>query len=148
MESKSLYRSINGIKNNSANMCPVILVVEDEEAIAKPLSRLLQMAHYEVTWMSDGKRALEWLNANPPPDLMLIDIMMPDMTGWEFREAQRKLPSPLNDIPSIFLSADSQSGGKAKELGEHFISKPIDMKLLKSTMAELIEAQRSHRSYD
>lgn len=114
-----------------------ILLVEDEEAIAKPLARLLRMANHEVHWEIGAQQGLDWLVKNPDVSLILVDIMMPEMNGWEFREEQSKLGPPLSNIPAIFLSADSQSAKKGKELGEHFISKPIDLKYLKEMIIKL-----------
>ncbi|MDB5039010.1 MAG: guanylate cyclase [Bacteriovoracaceae bacterium] len=115
-----------------------ILLVEDEEAIAKPLTRLLRMSEYDVNWATDGQQALEILQIHPDTKLMLVDIMMPVMNGWQFREAHKNMKSPLNEIPVIFLSADSQSASKAKEMHECFVSKPIDLDHLKFLMKELI----------
>lgn len=123
-----------------------ILLVDDEEAIFKPLSRLLRAEGYDVTAAKDGYEALDYLNDHCF-DLLLIDVMMPGMNGWEFRERQMERYNDSPKIPAIFLSADNYSAQKAVELGEKFIPKPIDLSALKSQIKALLLGQMTTNSY-
>jgi CheY-like chemotaxis protein len=114
-----------------------ILLIEDEDSIAKPLTRLLKLAGHEVIWTVNGQAALDWLNENGPVSIILVDVMLPIVNGWEFRELKKDLPEPLKNIPLIFLSADNSSATKAKELGEIFMPKPINLNQLKVKLHEV-----------
>ncbi len=75
-----------------------LLVVEDDADIRDALDGLLSMEGFRVTGCSNGREALDWLHASPKPDLILLDLMMPIMDGWQFRVAQKEDPE-LATIP-------------------------------------------------
>jgi CheY-like chemotaxis protein len=81
-----------------------ILLVEDDAILADTLVSLLQEESYKVTRVFDGEEAMERLRHDPPPDLILSDIRMPRMNGYELLQNVRAMPG-LNDVPVIFLSA-------------------------------------------
>ena len=81
-----------------------ILVVDDDEAIRELLQALLEHAHYEVECASNGGDALERLRHEAAPDLMLLDLMMPEISGWQVLEALDK-SSALSKIPVVVLTA-------------------------------------------
>jgi CheY-like chemotaxis protein len=64
-----------------------ILIVEDDDANREFLRALLENAGFAVATARDGLEALEWLLAHSPPDLVLLDVEMPRMSGWEFLQA-------------------------------------------------------------
>jgi CheY-like chemotaxis protein len=66
---------------------PQILVVEDDDANRAFLRALLESEGFLVATACDGREALIWLNDHPSPDLVLLDLEMPRMSGWEFLEA-------------------------------------------------------------
>jgi CheY-like chemotaxis protein len=80
-----------------------VLVVDDDAGVREPLSRLLTDAGYDVTTASNGKQALELLHAGATPELFLLDLMMPEMTGIELIEALRLNPA-WAEIPIIVLT--------------------------------------------
>jgi len=122
-----------------------ILMVEDEEAIAKPLGKILELYGYETAWAKDGIDALDWLSKNNPPNCLLVDIMMPRMNGWEFREAQLK-DSSISSIPVVFFSADTHSANRAEKLGEYFVPKPIDLTRLNEMIADSIATNQGRQA--
>jgi CheY-like chemotaxis protein len=74
--------------------CKRILVVEDNDDIRDLLVQVLDEEGYEVDCAENGKEALEKLAARPSdPSLVLLDLMMPTMNGWEFLEARKKDPT-------------------------------------------------------
>ncbi len=109
-----------------------VLVVDDTEENIDILVEALD-SDYDVSVALDGKTALEIVETNPP-DLILLDIMMPEMDGYQFFK-ELKINSATIKIPVIFLSAISTSGNKMTgfELGAvDYITKPFDILDVKS----------------
>ncbi len=108
-----------------------ILVVEDEltqrEALAEVLSRL----GYEVQCAANGSEALELMrHSESLPGLILLDLMMPVMDGWEFRVEQRK-DRALAEVPVVVLSALDDTAQKTlKDGAAAFLSKPLHWQAL------------------
>ena len=67
-----------------------ILVVEDDDANREFLRALLESESFCVVTARDGAEALEWLRGHSPPDLVLLDLEMPRMNGWEFLQAAER----------------------------------------------------------
>jgi len=85
-------------------MDAIILFVEDNRDLRKNAALVLELEGYHVHVASDGREALELLEGGLIPDLIVSDIMMPRMDGYEFFEAVRRLPH-LTAVPFIFLTA-------------------------------------------
>jgi len=130
-----------------------ILVVEDNEAILYNLKLMLELNGYQVTTATNGKKGLEVLNTmKSPPDLILSDIMMPEMDGYNFYMNVSKNPV-WNLIPFVFLSAKSDPDDVrfGKRLGaDDYITKPfkeddllavIEGKLSKSRKNQVLTKQ-------
>src|SRR5258706_12954853 len=83
-----------------------LLVVEDDADIRDALDGLLSTEGFRIAGCSNGREALDWLRTSPKPDLILLDLMMPVMDGWQFRVEQKQDPA-LATIPILALSADS-----------------------------------------
>jgi CheY-like chemotaxis protein len=81
-----------------------ILVVEDDLAIVDSLAEVLTDEGFEVATVENGRAALAHLEANPLPGVILLDLMMPEMDGYEFRRQQLARP-PLAAIPTIVMTA-------------------------------------------
>jgi CheY-like chemotaxis protein len=104
-----------------------ILVVEDDRATRDAVAIVLQDEGYAVTGVANGQEALLHLRQAAPPDLILLDLMMPVMNGWEFRRQQTKEPA-LKSIPVMIVSADAGVPQKAAALGAvDYLVKPIDL---------------------
>ena len=117
-----------------------ILLIEDEESIATPLSKLLSMRKFDVEWAPNAKKGLELLESGATPGCILVDIMMPQMNGWEFRERQRASKNEwVKKVPVIFLSADADSKREAENRNEKFVSKPIDFDDLTNTLENVFK---------
>ena len=93
-----------------------ILVVDDEAFIRLYLEEVLADEGHEVRSARDGAEALKLLEDSPPPDLILLDLMMPRMNGWEFRDAQSADPR-LATIPVVLLSGAGDVQAEARKLG-------------------------------
>jgi CheY-like chemotaxis protein len=108
-----------------------ILVVEDDEDAREALVALLQMKGYSAAAASNGKEALDYLRQAPIPDLIILDLWMPVMDGWQFRKEQIKDPR-LAKIPVVVLTALShRTGVDANEI----IVKPVDVNRLLTTVS-------------
>jgi CheY-like chemotaxis protein len=105
----------------------VVLVVEDEVAAREALVRLLRAEGYTVVTAGDGQQALDVLHAAPLPDLILLDLVLPGMDGWEFRQRQQGDPA-LAPVPVVLISGSEGLGRAAEALAAAgFLEKPIDV---------------------
>jgi CheY-like chemotaxis protein len=104
-----------------------ILVVEDDFDIREALTQILEDEGYEVRGASNGCEALEIATSGPAPRLILLDLMMPVMNGWQFRSEQLKDPR-LAAVPVLVISADPDLQPKAAALGvAGLLKKPISL---------------------
>lgn len=120
-----------------------ILLVDDEPANLVLLEDLLMAEGYDTTLAESGPRAIE-LATNNPPDLVLLDIMMPDMNGFEVCDRLRE-HDILQTTPIIFLTAldDEESRLKGLEkMGDDYITKPINIKLLLAKIHNIIKLHK------
>ena len=105
--------------------CPV-LIVEDDADLREMMAQLLTLEGFHSETAANGRDALNYLKAGPRPDLILLDLMMPIMDGWEFRKRQQSDPA-LADVPVIVLSALDQAQARTSDLdGVAFLKKPLD----------------------
>lgn len=106
-----------------------ILIVDDDHDIRALLLELLSCEGYGVLGAAHGGDALNVLQAGARPDLILLDLTMPVMNGWQFREAQRSDPG-FAEIPVVLISATgTDSAASSLEVAE-LVKKPIDVEQL------------------
>jgi two-component system chemotaxis response regulator CheY len=111
-----------------------ILVVEDDADVRETLVLVLESEGFEVRAARDGREALEILRAGFRPRLILLDLMMPVMNGWEFR-AEMKNDPELAKIPVVFVSALEPAPDRAASLeAAGFLHKPFDLEALLETV--------------
>ena len=108
-----------------------ILIVDDDFAIRDSLSQLLEDEGFSVIAVSNGQEALSYLlQSSEYPCLILLDLMMPGINGWEFRRQQKQYAA-LASIPVAILSADRNFESHASILeAQGYIDKPIDLDVL------------------
>jgi CheY-like chemotaxis protein len=114
-------------------MADIVMIVEDESVIRSGMEQLLHCAGYAPVSAPNGQDALELLRAGVPVKVILLDLMMPVMNGWTFREEQLRDPK-LAHIPVIVLSALQHSG---IDDPAPMLSKPINFQQL---LAQITEA--------
>jgi CheY-like chemotaxis protein len=105
---------------------PSVLLIEDDVDIRDSLQQVLEMEGYRVTPAGNGKEGLDALALGPAPCVVLLDLMMPVMNGWEFLQAKRDTPQA--GIPVVVVSAAgerTQAAGAAA-----FLKKPVDLAVL------------------
>ncbi len=114
---------------------PTIVCIEDEPAMIELVKLILKNRGFEVMGASGGQEGLN-LIANVKPDLVLLDLMMPDMNGWDVYQ-QMKADEVMKNIPVIVVTAKAQNIDKVLGLYiakvEDYITKPFSpADLLKS----------------
>lgn len=110
-----------------------ILVVEDNIDIQESLKATLENEGYSVFTADNGREALDQLGKIPTPCLILLDLMMPIMNGWEFVEEINK-DIMLSSIPIVVVTAIGDSNNSPKTDG--YIPKPINFDALISTVCK------------
>ena len=132
-----------GLKIDAANTEPgSVLLVEDDADIREALTDVLQMERWSVEPASNGRVALDRLRAGPPPDLMLLDLMMPVMDGFELLEHLRGAPGPT----TVVLSA-SRDVNRVREhpLVRATLGKPVEVGVLLELLDDLRRTDRAAR---
>lgn len=122
----------------AAKQKPVVLVVDDERSGAEALGILLEQDGYEIVTAHSGAEALGCA-AERPPDLVLLDVRMPDMDGFETCERLHQLPG-LSDLPVIFLTGSTERSGLSKAFNTgavDYVTKPF-------VLEELLARVRTH----
>ena len=117
-----------------------VLIVDDELSILVPLKFLLEKNNYRVDLAQSGKDALDMITQSKP-DLVLLDIMLPGIDGWEVCEIIR-LNENLRDVKIVFLTARGQNEEIAKGLAlgaDAYIVKPFSNAVLVDTVKGLLE---------
>jgi CheY-like chemotaxis protein len=93
-----------------------ILVVDDDPDLAEVLDRVLESSGYTVTWARNGQEALRCLRDQGRLDVVLLDLMMPVMNGWEFRAEQLKDPR-MSQVPVVVFSGHGKLEQNAGSIG-------------------------------
>jgi two-component system aerobic respiration control sensor histidine kinase ArcB len=121
-----------------------ILLVDDDLAFRRELKEILQEHGYSVETADNGWQAWAYLQANPPPSLILLDLMMPVMDGWELHAALRSNPA-LCTVPTVILSCfDRYRIEPSLENIQGYIEKPIRTAQLMNIVSQHVT--RSERS--
>ncbi len=105
----------------------LVLVAEDDAAISEALQEALEGEGYQVLAARTGLEALRFLESGHRPQLILLDVMMPEMTGYEFLTNFR-LRDDWKEIPVALLSADGRLDQAASSHQvKYFLKKPLDI---------------------
>jgi CheY-like chemotaxis protein len=121
-----------------------IMFVDDEPDQIATIRKVLKDAgmDYELIPAESGKKCLELLKNNEIPDLILLDIMMPGMSGWVVFDKLKENPS-WKDIPVVFLTAriDEIAKNAGSFLGDDYIEKPVNAEELKNRIDKVLKKQ-------
>ena len=116
-----------------------ILLIEDDVDIQDNLKAFLEMENFEVASVSNGKQALELIQKEGKPSLILLDLMMPVMNGYEMLAEMKKRDFfQKNPVPIILLSAATDIEETAHAQLVKFIRKPISLDQLLLTIREAL----------
>jgi CheY-like chemotaxis protein len=110
-----------------------VLIIEDDDDVREALATLLEDEGYGVHAAHNGREGLQLASGKSPPRVIVLDLMMPIMNGWEFLAARRNNPK-LAGVPVVVVSAT----GDPARLGEvtAFLRKPIDIQRLLEVVHE------------
>jgi signal transduction histidine kinase/DNA-binding response OmpR family regulator/ligand-binding sensor domain-containing protein len=134
---KSLKKQITHTSKKTAKEAPTILVVDDDTPIRSLLRQELSDAGYQVKEAADGKEALDSVRISKP-DLIILDVMMPEINGFDVAAVLKNDPSTM-DIPIIILSI-VQDKERGYRIGvDRYLTKPIDTEKLFHEVDELLE---------
>ncbi len=117
-----------------------VLVVEDSRTEQQLITGLLERSGHRVALAESAELALAWLAENRPPDLIVLDIVMPGANGLELCREVRAKPD-LKEIPIVFCSSKDQEFDRfwaLRQGGNAYITKPFDPDELISTVAEYL----------
>ncbi len=106
---------------------PVILVVDDDVDLSGIIRLILTSAGYDTYVANSGQEALDWLTGNRP-DLVLLDLMMPDINGFTILRKMRA-NEPTKQLPVVVLTAkaDQETRDETRSMGaDEFLTKPIN----------------------
>jgi two-component system chemotaxis response regulator CheY len=115
----------------------VVLIVDDDTDALEALSLVLEEAGYDVLRASNGLEALGQLgDQRGECDLILLDLMMPVMNGWDFRRKQMAIPA-LAGIPVVLMSAGARmASGDLGAAG--YVAKPVEVSDMLATIARIL----------
>lgn len=130
-------------------LTPKIAIVDDEKNVRLPLRKFLESQNFEVAEFSDGKEALDDLTGNKnPPQVYILDIMMPVMDGIMFLQKYKAL---YPEVPAIFLTSRDEEFDKilGLELGaDDYLTKPFSMKELLARVRVLLRRYQNFPKED
>lgn len=119
-----------------------ILVVDDQENIARIVRMMLENKGYETVWAADGAEALR-LAKSEEPDLILLDVMLPKIDGFKVCRLL-KFDKKYSHIPIVFLTAKSSPGDKqiGREVGaDYYLEKPFQPVQLIQVIEQLLSLE-------
>jgi len=118
---------------NDVGTRATILVIDDDDDIRAVLAMVLDEAGFRVVTAANGREALEHLREDPQPDVILLDLMMPEMDGYQFRAEQQRDPA-LRAIPTLIVTAGTVTS-RVEALGaEAILRKPVSLRRLVDTI--------------
>jgi CheY-like chemotaxis protein len=118
------------------------MIVDDEADQQFTIKKIIENWHlnYDFITANNGKECLDLLERNETPDLIIMDVMMPEMSGWQTYQ-KIKENELWREIPILFLTArtDEVAKNAGSFLGDEFIEKPIDSNLFKQKIEKLFK---------
>lgn len=124
-------------------MAKKIMVVDDSPDVIFTLKHGLEdeRKNYEIIGAESGTKCLKLLEDNQLPDIILLDIMMPEMSGWETYDKLKENPLWM-EIPIVFLTARTDRIAKSAGgfLGDDFIEKPFEIEEVKKRINKVLDS--------
>jgi len=123
-------------------MSKKILIVDDDPGVIFTVKHGIESldSDYKITTVNSGRQCLELLEKEELPDLILLDIMMPDMSGWEtYKKIREKIKG--DKLPIVFLTARTDRIAKdaGEFLAEDYIEKPFKVPELKERIDKILK---------
>jgi CheY-like chemotaxis protein len=117
-----------------------ILLVEDDSGIRESVAEVLESEGYQVAAVSNGSDALDWLARERPPDVLLVDLVMPVMSGSELLDRVRADPR-FAGVPSILMTAAIPSAQSPIPAADATLAKPFELDALLEVVGRLARAR-------
>ena len=117
-----------------------VLIVEDDRDTREMLGRFLELEGFDVQTAANGELALKVLQDEELPSVIILDLMMPVMNGWQFRVAQQSDPN-LSQIPVVVVTAAGVREDIPAITADGWLSKPVDFDRLLATIGPLCQRQ-------
>ena len=124
---------------------PRLLVVDDSRLILEMVYDFFTPHGWIVDAAPSAEKALDLLEANPPPDVIVTDILMPRMDGWEFFDELHGRPR-FSGIPVVFLSTETDLAKRLRGFdmgGDDYLTKPFDVEELHARVGRLVEQREA-----
>ena len=124
-------------------MAPLVLIVEDIEDNLMLIKSLVEMADFRVVEARDGREAIAQAQAHHP-DLILLDMSLPEIDGWTVARTLRQLPE-FGSTLIVALTAHAMQGDREKTLEagcDEFMTKPIDVPTFLPAITKILEGKR------
>jgi CheY-like chemotaxis protein len=113
-----------------------ILLVEDDTGIRDSVVECLELEGYEVSAVPNGSAALDWLHRELPPDVLLVDLVMPVMSGGELLARVRADPR-LASVPAVLMTAAIPTAQSPMPQADAVLPKPFELDALLDVVARL-----------
>jgi two-component system, cell cycle response regulator len=126
-------------------MADTILITEDDPRMAELLKAILESKGYATQWVENGEAALQAVRTGKP-DLILLDVMLPKLNGYQVLELLKADPA-LKDIPVIFVTVSAETDHKVVGLrlgGYDYITKPFDIEELLARVESVMRIKNEH----
>jgi CheY-like chemotaxis protein len=114
---------------------PTVFIIEDDVDTRDMLAKFLELEGYNVELAANGRQALDLLTSGTSVNVIVLDLMMPVMDGWEFRRRQVE-DGRLRNIPTIVVSAAGRER-LSQISADAYLSKPVDMDELLERVSQL-----------
>jgi DNA-binding response OmpR family regulator len=131
---------LEGVSEDAGAITKTVLVVDDDRPLRTLCRATLEEAGFRVLEAADGEQALASVH-DEHPDLILLDIMMPGISGWEVTSTLLADRS-TDRIPIIFMTARSELADRVRAFGlgaQDYVTKPFDPKVLTETVAKILD---------
>lgn len=134
----------NRVRTMKRETKPTVLIVDDSRSYRTQLERIFTGFGYAVVTAVDGQNALHKLSTGPKPDLMMVDVEMPNMNGFEFTEAIRQKPE-YDNTPIIMITTRTGLEEKALRAGvTKYLLKPCDAPTLQQAVNQIKAEKQEH----
>ena len=131
-------------------MADWIIVVDDDTSNLKVAGHILSKAGMRVTALKSGRLALNYIRENGFPDLILLDVNMPEMDGFETLKLLKSEMTPRNEVPVVFLTAEDGQEQETRGLESgamDYIKKPFDPEVLLSRVHKILDIQKQMKFF-